>query len=353
MKVLVVAGPSAGHSYPAVAFIERLKERCDYAAVQLVLPYSAVRKISFYPPCPVQYVNVSTPAPNIKKIAEFINGWVKSFFILVRFQPDIVVGFGSIVSVPFVIFAWLLRMKTLIHEQNVLPGRANKLLAVFADKIAVSFDQTKQYFRNYLPKLTVTGNPLRKKIIRLDRAAALNYLGLASDKRTILVMGGSQASSKINREFIQAVSLLKDSNIQVIHLSGSKDFGVLKQGYEKLNIKFCLFAFFDFMEYAYSAADLVVSRAGATSIAEIIFYQLPAILIPYPYAYQHQLINAKVLEEKGCGVIIEEENLGAAGALKEKLQWFLDNQSKLAEMRAAYQKFPKTDAGELLVNQIA
>lgn len=356
-KILVVAGPSGGHVYPAIAFIERLNDKCNHPSAYLILPGSYVKKIPPVAGCALQYINIPSVKlefgfENIKKAAKLINGCIESFFILIKYRPDIVVGFGSIVSAPFIIFSWLLRIETVIHEQNVIPGRANKLLVMFADKIAVSFETTMHYFKNYRRKITVTGNPLRKKITRLDKTMALGYLGLDAGKFTILVMGGSQGSGKINAEFVDALSLLNNrSFMQVVHLSGRMDFERLKQRYEKLDIKFRIFDFFDSIEYLYSAADLTVSRAGATSIAEIIFYELPAILIPYPYAYKHQYMNAKALEEKGCAVIREEEKLNAV-VLKDDIELFLRSRNRLADMQAAYGKFPKTDAAELLLNSI-
>jgi len=151
----------------------------------------------------------------------------------------------------------------------------------------------------------VTGNPLRKSVALLDKNKALEFFGFSREKFYNIGYGGSQGSHRINEEFLKAVSLLKDkTSVQIIHLTGISDYESLNKGYKNLNIKFALFSFFDAMQYAYSISDLVISRAGATTIAEIMLFKLPAILVPYPYAYKHQYNNARVLEEKGCGIIM-------------------------------------------------
>lgn len=356
IKILAAAGASGGHIFPALAFLDALKAKYKDADIFFLLPEKTkIERIENFN-YKVKYIPLASfkfdiKLENINCILDLFRGCWESLFILLKFQPDIVVGFGSLVSVPVVVFAWLLRIKTLIHEQNVMPGRANRLLAFFADKIAVSFAQTRDYLNNYKSKIAVTGNPLRKNLVRLDKLQALDFFRFGRDKLTILVAGGSQGSHRINIEFFNAVSILENKlALQVIHLSGPGDYEWLEHGYEALNIKFALFSFFDSMQYAYSACDLILSRAGATSIAEIMFFELPAMLIPYPYAHRHQHRNAEVLQEKGCAVIIEDEKLNS-GILKEKLEFFLSQRNGLENMRAGYAKFAKLNAADLLVDE--
>lgn len=357
MKILVVTGASGGHIFPALAFLDALKTKHKDADIFFLLPErTKLKKLENFN-YKVKYIslpsfNLNIKLENINCILDLFRGCWESLFILLKFQPDIVVGFGSFASVPAIMFAWLLRIKTLIHEQNVIPGRANRLLALFADKIAVSFAQTRNYLNNYKGKVVVTGNPLRKNLVRLDKLAALDFFRFDRDKLTILVAGGSQGSHRINIEFLNAISILENkSTLQIIHLSGPRDYELLKHKYEAANIKFALFSFFAPMQYAYSACDVVLSRAGATSVAEIIFFELPAIFIPYPYAHKHQHKNAEVLKEKGCAIIIEDEKLNA-GILKEKLEFFLSERNNLENMRAGYSKFSKLNAADLLVDEV-
>jgi UDP-N-acetylglucosamine--N-acetylmuramyl-(pentapeptide) pyrophosphoryl-undecaprenol N-acetylglucosamine transferase len=192
-----------------------------------------------------------------------------------EFRPDIVIGFGTIDCLPLLLLAWIFRVKTLIHEQNVLPGRANRLLARFSDRIAISFEETREHLAAYEKKIVLTGNPIRKELEKIDRLKALGFFGFKEDKFTILVMGGSLGSQRINAAFLKAASLLTDtSGLQVIHITGIKDCELIKARYKDLNIESRVFGFLNSMQYAYSACDLVISRAGATSVTEIMFFGL-------------------------------------------------------------------------------
>ncbi len=357
MKILVVAGASGGHIFPAFSFLDTLREKYKDAEILLILPEkNSVRRhkefgykikyISVYP------IKVAVSFRNIRNIFSFFKAWVETIFILLNFKPDVVVGFGTLVCLPVVICAKLFRIKTLIHEQNVIPGRANRFLAIFSNKIAISFSETKDYFGYNKSRVILTGNPIRKRLVRIDKKQALDFFKLERDKFTILLTGGSQGSWRLNFGFLEAlVPLINKSRIQVVHLSGFKDYSLLKNRYKSLNINIKLFSFLDSMQYAYSCCDLVLSRAGATTITEIIYFRLPSILIPYPYAYKHQLKNAKVLEDKGCAIIIKDEDLDKS-ALKNTLELLINDPSRLNKMRLNFDQLPSYNAGDLMVNEV-
>lgn len=355
MKVLVVAGASGGHIFPALSFIETLKSEYKDCDILLVLPKKSIKTKVVPDVCALKFISAanirfSFSLNNIKPILNFIKGFIESFIILVEFRPDIVVGFGSLNSVPLLLFAWLMRIKTLIHEQNVIPGRANRLLSRFSDRVAISFEQTKDYLSVSRDRLVVTGNPLRKELKKTDKQEALNFFGFKEGLFTILVMGGSQGSQKINESFVNAIIPLTDKfKLQVIHLAGAKDLDSLNDSYRVLKIKARLLTFLDNMQYAYSIADLAVTRAGATTITELISFAIPAIIVPYPFAYGHQRSNAALLENEGCCIIIDDANL-SPGILKQKIGSFLRDPKKLDGMRLKYSKFLKNNASEALVN---
>lgn len=357
MKILIVTGSSGGHILPALAFLDSLKKKFIEPEIFVLLPENAVIKKERFSGCRVQYISIPLVRlkfnyKTFKDIIKLSKGVFLSLIILIKFKPDVTVGFGSITSVPVIIFSWFLRISTLIHEQNALPGRANRLLGWFADKIAVSFNETRAHLKNYNNKIIVTGNPLLGSLRRLDKIKALSFFGLDTDKFTILVMGGSQGSHRLNTEFLKAVSLLGNRlSLQVIHLCGKQDFELLDKGYKDLAVKFALFNFFDSMHFAYSACDLVLSRAGAVTISELIFFKLPAILIPYPYANRHQYNNAEILEKKGCAVVLDEKELDAC-VLKHKLELFLNDDNKLKSMQLSYEDFLSFNAGDLLVEEL-
>jgi UDP-N-acetylglucosamine--N-acetylmuramyl-(pentapeptide) pyrophosphoryl-undecaprenol N-acetylglucosamine transferase len=251
-----------------------------------------------------------------------------------------------------ILFAWFFRIKTLIHEQNVIPGKANRFLAKFCDKIAISFAETRKYLKGYERKTVLTGNPMRRDLIRMDKAKALDFFGFKEDRLTLLVMGGSQASHRINTAFFKSLSeLAADHKLQVIHLCGQKDFDSLDYGYKDLRINYRLTPFLKEMQYAYSASDLAVCRAGATTVSELIFFKLPAVIVPYPFANAHQMANALVLEEKGCALIVEEALLDS-GRLFEILRSLIGCPKKIAGMLLGYDSLGVNDANKLLVENL-
>jgi UDP-N-acetylglucosamine--N-acetylmuramyl-(pentapeptide) pyrophosphoryl-undecaprenol N-acetylglucosamine transferase len=349
MKVLVVAGSSGGHIFPALALLECLKLNFPQTEALLVLPRKNVTQIIKAEGFKVVYIDSATPEAkvdyrNLVSIYKFLRGSWQSLIILLRFNPQVLVGFGSIASVPLVVLSWLMRIKVVLHEQNVIPGAANRFLADFCDRLAISFDQTREYFKKDSKKLVFTGNPLRGQLVKVDKKKCLEFFALEENKLTILVMGGSQGSLNINRGFLKALSSLpgKD-NLQIIHLTGSNDQSELCRDYSDLSVRSRVFAFLNEMEYALSLADLAVCRSGATSIQELIYYRLPAILLPYPFAYQHQKANARVLESKGAGIILEDKELDS-NKLENVLDGILKDPRKLEAMRRAYDSFGQGDA---------
>jgi UDP-N-acetylglucosamine--N-acetylmuramyl-(pentapeptide) pyrophosphoryl-undecaprenol N-acetylglucosamine transferase len=357
MRILVISGASGGHIFPALAFLAELKQRQPQINACLVLPKAAVKNSVADCGFNIEYLSIVSlglrPSwKNFLRAGKFIQGAIESFCLLSKFSPDIVVGFGSLVCLPMLFGAWFLRIKTVVHEQNVIPGRANRLFFPFADNIAVSFSQTQRLLLRYKDKVFLSGNPLRKSLTRIDKYSALNYFGLDNLKFTILVMGGSQGSHNISNAFLKAVALLSTrERLQIIHLSRDKDYSFLKEAYQALGLQFRLFRFFGEMQYAYSCADLVIARAGAGTIAELIFYALPAVLVPYPYARQHQLANAQVLERRGAAFIIEEHDL-SEGLLRVALEEFINHPARLQAMRNAYSGFSRFDASTALLDKV-
>jgi len=343
MKVLIACGGTGGHILPALRLAEELFSSSQKIDILLVVAGRQIEKKII----PSDFRIIRLDASSIKLISgrEFIISFykilktsLKSLIILLKFKPHLVVGFGGYASFFLVFFACFLGRKTIIHEENVLMGRTNRLLSPFVDYISIGFIQTRSFFPIYKNKMVLTGNPLRKEFKVIEKKSARDYFGLSSDYFTILVMGGSQGSRRINREFIKSLSLLKDRfAFQVIHLSGDVDYDYLVKEYNSMNIKAVVFSFLETIHYAFSAADLVISRAGAMTISELIFFALPAIIIPYPYAYRHQLYNARVLKDNGCALLIEEGELNFK-YLADSISDLVKNPQRLTEMRYNYSK---------------
>ena len=353
MKFVIATGGSGGHFFPALYLAQELQKQGHgvYFAGALANVQERMKATGF------PYWNVNAKGFNkksLKSILEFpvymLQSILASRKILGEIKPDVVCGFGGYGSFP-VIFsaAFFKKCPTMIHEQNVVPGRANRVLFPFVDKVAVSFDPS---HGNFFPshKAVLTGCPCHP-LKKLNRDEALRSFGLDTNKKTILVLGGSQGSHAVNEKFMEAIPLLKNNlDVQIIHLSGKKDFWGLQEKYQRLNIPFRLFQFFDEMARAYQAADLVISRSGAVTVSELAQFALPAILIPYPHAGAHQKYNAMVLAEAGTARVIEEKNVTAA-SLAQMISEILRNPPNQLEVKKRLEAIIFPDAAVRLARE--
>jgi len=280
---------------------------------------------------------------------------LRALFIIISYRPSIVVGFGGYISFPVAVTAHLLRIPVLMHEQNTSPGRANRMLFRFADRIAVSFEETKKEVPPpQAQKCVLTGNPIRPEILKDDREAALRKFGLDRNKITILIIGGSQGAHSLNQILIMAFRLFDIDarrSLQVIHLTGIKDYEWAVKEYPKLGIEHRVYSFIDRIEEAYSASDLVVTRSGASAIFELAYFGKPMILVPYRYALSHQAGNASVFAQKGACVIVSEEGL-TPEKFHELLSGLLNDRVKLKELASNAKRMSMPQASEMLAEEV-
>ncbi|PIQ88281.1 MAG: undecaprenyldiphospho-muramoylpentapeptide beta-N-acetylglucosaminyltransferase [Candidatus Omnitrophica bacterium CG11_big_fil_rev_8_21_14_0_20_42_13] len=346
MKIIVSAGGTYGHIYPALSLVSALKKDTG-AYIIFVSPNTelsgllSAKNISKYF---IESPKIKTG--NIfafmKSLWRLLKALRQSFSILLKEKPDIVIGFGGYAAFPVVLAASLMRIKTAIHEQNVVMGKANRFLAYFVSNVFLSFKETLKFLPTFIVKFKktqVVGNPIREDLILIDKNEALDSLGLDKNKFTILVMGGTSGSQVINKKIMQIAAEINERNFQIIHIAGAKDFEAVENFYAAAKIKNKIFAFSDQMSHVLSAADLMISRAGASVIWEISYFRIPSILIPYPYAGAHQLENARILSLRGAALIVEEKKM-TCEILKEHIVDFMEHPSKLNDMR---NKFDKID----------
>jgi len=311
MKILIATGGTGGHIFPALAVAARLKENGHEVvfagAFKNTRAWLGEEGYAFYE---LQAKGLSSESLKsfLDSCSSMIQSILRTFCLLRRIRPDGVLGFGGYGAFPVVLTAAVCRYPTLIHEQNAVPGRANRLLSPLVSGIAVSFERSRDFFP--ASKTKVTGCPCRATFLGLDREKALKDLELRQDKRTLLVLGGSQGSLRINSVFPQAASLLKEvTDFQVIHVTGQKDNDEFVRQYGALGIPCRVVPYLDDIARAYTACDLAISRAGAVTVTELALFGVPAVLIPYPFAGGHQKQNALVLQERGAAKIIEEQDL--------------------------------------------
>ncbi|MCM8812224.1 MAG: undecaprenyldiphospho-muramoylpentapeptide beta-N-acetylglucosaminyltransferase [Candidatus Omnitrophica bacterium] len=336
---LIVAGGSGGHLVPAVALAEHLQRTARCVLVSTARPVDRLMSEG----SGVEWVRVDLKPvrPSLRWLwpGYWVGQW-KGFQrirqVIRKERPAAAIGFGGYISAVALVAAKLARLPVVIHEQNVLPGGANRLLARFADAVAVHFKETGEH----LPRgcrVEVTGNPLRTFQGKVTVREARQFFGLESEEPVLLVMGGSQGSRAVNDAILkmwEARAGFDEPGMQVIHLCGSEDPEKLREAYRLLGVPARVFPFLREMEMAYAAATLAVSRAGATTISELSAVRLPAVLIPYPHAGGHQRANARWLAQRQGAIVVEQSEL-APYDLWKRINALIRSPRRLEEMRQA------------------
>jgi len=352
MKIVIASGSSGGHIFPAIALAERLKK--DNIQILFIGTNgdieNQIKKRGYsLETLPIRTVSFKSILKCFGSIIGLMKSFFRTFKILGEIRPDVAIGFGGYISGPVLLGAYFKKIPTMIHEQNVIPGRANYLLSKWVNKVAIAFEGSKKYFK--LNKVRFTGCPIRSEILDIDREEAKKLFNFDNNKFTILVMGGSQGSHKINEVFLKTVSLLEErSKLQIIHICGKQDYEFVNRKYSKIDISSRIFAFFEKIGYAYNIADLVICRAGATTIAELTSLGLASILIPHPFVYIHQEENAKVLSDKGATILIEEKDLSAE-RLKKEISALIKNRERLSMIRHNAKELGIPDATDNLAKE--
>ncbi|OGW75441.1 MAG: undecaprenyldiphospho-muramoylpentapeptide beta-N-acetylglucosaminyltransferase [Omnitrophica bacterium RBG_13_46_9] len=368
MKILLAAGGSGGHIFPAAAVAEEFYRgetahaRDGAAACGTEILFVASRRnLDRKILRDAKYRKIFIPAnPMPHRI-----GWrllvfsaklaVESLYalcILARYRPHVVVGFGGFTAGVMCLFAALFNIKVVLHEQNVVPCRTNRLLDRFADKVAISFTETKKYFRNRI--VVFTGNPLRKESLRECRPEAIRKFGLDPGKFTLLIMGGSQGASSLNHLISNSLGMLppeKKGCLQVIHITGPRDFGKFEDFYRKNGMQGRVFGFVESINEAYSACDLAVSRSGAAAIFELAVFAKPMILIPYPSRRNNQRFNATFFAEKKAAICRNEGEIREEG-MRDLIMELVNNTDRRRELSENARRLGITDGAERLRDEI-
>lgn len=273
-------------------------------------------------------------------------------------MPHVVVGCGGAISAPVVLAAKVRRIPTVVQEQNVVPGLTNRLLGKVANLVAISFHESRSFFPKR-KKVVVTGNPIRRLFLGIPRSEAIEKLGLDPKRKTLVILGGSLGAQAINETMLQAYSSLRHlDKLQVVHITGKKGFdevsqklSQIKSSSDKLIYKVLLYS--NQVGLIYSAADLVLSRAGASTVSELTAWGKPAILVPYPHAPQdHQERNAQILKAQGGSKIIRNQDL-KSGTVLEVVERYLFNEHALEKMRVSMRSLAKPEAGKNLAKLVS
>lgn len=360
MKVLLTGGGTGGHIYPALAIIEEIKKQHPNASFLYVGTKSGLEhEVVVKEGIPFQMIevkgftskNLMKKAATVKKAATAVLDSIK---IAKTFKPDLVIGTGGYVAGPMVLGAVLSGYKTAIHEQNVFPGKTNKLLSKFVDRVYLSYEESAKYFANK-DKLVYTGNPVRKEFEALDKTTCRKELGIDKDTFLVVSFGGSGGAKRINDTMLLVLNYFKnESKVKLFHVTGKCYYEKFVKCVEQSGLSLGKNTevkdyLFDIPKYL-CAADLVVGRSGATTLSELLAVKTPSVLIPSPnVAEDHQTFNAMEMVRLGVSHMIKESEL-SDHVLIDFINTNRENPVVLDEMKEAFSKLSNERAAKLIVD---
>ena len=365
MRIALTGGGTGGHIFPILAVAREIKKQAgekEDVEFLFLVPDSELEKGAmgkeFIPMKKIQCGKLRryfSPL-NFLDVFRIPFGFLQSLWHLLVFMPDAVFAKGGYASIPVAAAAWTYRIPILIHESDVVPGLANQLIARIAKRVAVSFPGSEKFFPER--KVFLSGNPIREEMIRGSKEEGQKIFSLHPDKKTILVVGGSQGARVINRAIVALLpKILK--KWQVIQVTGKKEYESVVNEAGKLGIKsgregFKVFPFLsEELPHAFAAADLVISRAGAVTLTEIAANKKPALIIPIKEsANNHQEQNAFAFSQAGAAVMLEQENLGE-NILYERIEKLAENEELRFELSERIKNFYNPEAAKVVAGEIS
>lgn len=354
MKIVISGGGTGGHIYPALALVREIQKEVKNAEFLYIGTTNGLEsKIVPREKIPFKAIHITgfkrkLSLDNIKTILRFIKGTGDSKKLLKDFKPDIVIGTGGYVCGPVVYAAAKLKIPTIIHEQNSVPGLTNKFLSRYVNKIAVCFEEAKDYFPEN--KVVFTGNPRATEVIGKDGVQGRLSAGLNTKMPTVLIFGGSRGARPINEAVVKSLSDFAVKPYQILYITGDVHFESVKKEAELVGNppNVIIKPFIHNMPEVLAGIDLVVSRAGATTLAELTSLGIPSILIPSPYVTNnHQEKNARSLSEQGAAELLLEKDLNSKSLVKYIDQIMLDKE-KLTDMKKKAKKMGVPDSAQRL-----
>jgi UDP-N-acetylglucosamine--N-acetylmuramyl-(pentapeptide) pyrophosphoryl-undecaprenol N-acetylglucosamine transferase len=344
LKLVIACGGTGGHLFPGLAVAQEWHARGHEALLIVSEKAIDTTALKAHPEFRTHKLpSIGMPSVFSPAFIRFLRRlWESTSMcrhLYRKYQPDLVLGMGGFTSTPPILAARQRRLPSFVHESNAIPGKANRFSSRFTRKVLLGFEETRELFRQV--DCLFTGTPVRTSIgQRLPRADALARFRLQPDRKTLLVMGGSQGAAGINQLLFRIAGRLAAANFQIIHLAGERDDQLAAANYQRDGLPNYVAAFHDRMEEAYSAADLIVSRAGASSLNEISRFGLASILIPYPFAADnHQEANARIFVRRGAAEMIVESESTAEnfGLLVENLLSDDPRRERMASLASAIQ----------------
>ena len=353
-RFIISGGGTGGHIYPAVAIANELKTRFPEAEFLFVgakdkmemqkVPQAGYEIKGLW----ISGIQRKLTLDNAMFPFKLLSSMWNSFKIIKSFKPDVVIGTGGFASGAVLKVASMLNIPTVIQEQNSFPGITNKLLAKKANKICVAYENLERFFPK--DKMILTGNPVRQDLINdASKSEAIAYFKLDENKKTVLVLGGSLGARRINQLIEKELDFLLSQNIQIIWQCGKLYLNDYTKYNEKENVQ--VVAFIDKMDLVYAAADVVISRSGASSVSELCIVGKPTIFIPSPnVAEDHQTKNAKAISDKNGAILIRESELETQ--FETVFSDLISNENKQAELSQNIKKLALPNATKQIADEI-
>jgi UDP-N-acetylglucosamine--N-acetylmuramyl-(pentapeptide) pyrophosphoryl-undecaprenol N-acetylglucosamine transferase len=354
-KFILSGGGTGGHIYPAVAIANELKLRFPNAEILFVgakdkmemqkVPQSGYKIEGLW----IAGLQRKITLQNAMFPFKLIDSLWKSRKIIKQFKPDVVIGTGGFASGPLLQMANSLNIPTVIQEQNSYPGITNKLLSKKANAICVAYENLERFFPS--EKIIFTGNPVRQDVLDIDskKQEGLSYFKLNTNKKTLLVLGGSLGARRVNQLIEKELDFLLATGVQIYWQCGKLYFEEYKKFNDKENVH--VVSFIDKMDLIYAAADFVISRAGASSVSELCLVGKPVVFIPSPnVAEDHQTKNAKAIVDKNGAILLKESELDSI--FETTFSELVSNENTQKELSQNIKKLAKPNATKDIVEQI-
>jgi len=346
MRVMIAGGGTGGHVFPSIALGEELLSSCQEVVLRFarLIPEKGWDFVSMK----VDRLKGQSLWARIKTLFTMPKVLLEARRIIKKFNPSVVVGVGGYASGPILLMAAFKGLKTLVMEQNSIPGITNRILGKFVSLVCVTFPESAKFFSS--KKVHVTGNPVRREMLQVKEKSS------PDSKKVIFCFGGSQGAKALNDAMLGALPYWskKREEIRIVHQIGKQgDVEEFKKRYDENGVEASVHKFIDDMGEIYAEADLVICRAGATSVSELMVCGKPALLVPYPYAADnHQEFNARSLEKGGGTKVVLNKDLTGELLVKE-IDELMSSSGCLEEMSLAMKKMAKPDAASVIAKEVA
>ncbi|NLZ75225.1 MAG: undecaprenyldiphospho-muramoylpentapeptide beta-N-acetylglucosaminyltransferase [Erysipelotrichia bacterium] len=351
MKIVIATGGTGGHIYPATTLADKLISDDKNNEILFIGNYDRMESTEI-PKLGYRFIGIKAAKFNASKnklnaIKILYKAYKECLHILEDYSPDIVIGFGGYVTVPVIMAAVKLKIKTIIHEQNSLPGLANRVLGHFVNKVVICYESAKEAFNK--KKTLLLGNPRESACLNFVKDSKIfKQFGLDCSKKTLLIVMGSLGSASVNEKMMGILEGLKNKDFNIIYVTGKRNYQkVMENISESDNLK--IVDYIDQLNIAGNCA-LVISRGGATSASEFMALGIPTIIIPSPYVpNNHQYINAKEMFDNGASYLLEEKDLNVNNTISI-IDELMNDDKKLKEMSIAAKNMSHPNAAYDFIN---